>query len=95
MPELKKWSIFVVSKSEFQAPELGVPHLQGEIFGDSRFPDGTHVNTSRLVGIADRGDFKKATTRSGTEYTLRENEVDPECEKQFPNYYQRLNLKGE
>lgn len=95
MPELKKWSVFVVNKSEFQAPELGVPHLQGDIYGDSRFLDGTHVNTSRIVSISDCGDFKKAITRSGTEYILRESEVDAECEKQFPNYYQRLNLKGE
>lgn len=90
--KLKNWSVFGAG-NEFLAPELKTPHLQGNVYGNYRFPDGTYVNTSRIVGIEDKGTHKEVTTASGSVYELHKEDVDPAAERQFPGYYERLVIK--
>lgn len=91
---LKEWSLFTdVDHPEFKAPEILHYHLQGKAYGHPKFNDGDPVNTSRIVDIKEFGDHKEATTRSGSVYILSKEDVDPECEKQFPNYYERFCMK--
>lgn len=52
-------------------PELQSPHLHGNVYGNERFPDGTYVHTSRIIGIEDKGTHKAATTASGSIYELQ------------------------
>lgn len=80
---------------DWRAPELFTYHLQGNAYGHPRFEDGDPVNTSRIVEVNDRGDYKEVTTRSGSVYALYKEDVDPECEREYPNYYERLKLEGE
>jgi len=89
---LKNWSVFTTTANEFMAPEHGTPHLQGNVYENFRFNDGDFVRTTRIVKIQDMGEYKLATTRSGSEYKLYKEDVSLECEKQFPNYYDRLKL---
>lgn len=88
---LKNWSVFSEG-SDFQAPELWTKRLQGYVYGHARFKDGDHINTSSIVGIVDKGTHKEAKTQSGSVYELYKEDVDPECEKQFPNYYDKLKM---
>lgn len=87
---LKNWSMFVTTANDFMAPELGIPHLQGNVYDNPKFVDGSFVHTSRIIEIKDMGTYKLATTRSGSEYELYKEDVSAECEKQYPNYYDRL-----
>lgn len=91
--KLKNWSIYSVPLNDFSAPELSKFYLQGNVYGNQKFPDGTFVSTSRIIDIKDMGDYKVGVTRSGSEYELHKEDVDPECEKQYPNYYERLKCK--
>lgn len=93
MIRLKNWSVFASNNNEFLPPELLYFHLQGKAYGHPRFNDGDHITTSRIVEINDKGDHKEAKTRSGSVYCLYPEDVDPEAEKQFPDYYERLRIK--
>lgn len=90
--KLKNWSITNGVNPNFVAPEMTHFHLQGNVYGHPRFNDGDPVITSRIFEINDKGDYKEVITRSGAVYELYKEDVDPECEKQFPNYYDRLKL---
>lgn len=90
--KLKNWSVFRRG-NPFSPPELQSPHLQGNVYGNERFPDGAHVNTSRIVTIEDKGTHKEATTASGSVYELYKDDVDPAAERQFPGYYERLKME--
>lgn len=92
---LKNWSVFQREPSGFQPPELGAFCLQGNAYGHPRFNNGQIVNTSRIVDIQDKGEYKEATTRSGSVYQLYKEDVDPRAEKEFPNYYERLKIETE
>lgn len=87
---VKNWSLFASNDNGFTAPELLHMHLQGNVYGRSGFNDGDPINTSRIVGIEDKGDHKDVITRTGSRYSVYLADVDPECEKQFPGYYERL-----
>lgn len=89
---LKNWSVFASNDNGFRPPEMLRFHLQGNVYGHPRFNDGDPVNTSRIVGLKDYGDHKEAETKSGTVYCLFREDVDPEAEKQYPNYYERLKV---
>lgn len=91
MIRLKNWSIFSEG-NEYLAPELRSFRLQGKVYGHPKFNDGDPVHTSKIVKITDKGTHKEVVTQSGSAYQLRKEDVDPECEKQFPNYYGRLEL---
>lgn len=90
---LKDWTVFVHNSNEYQAPELGSPRLQGEVYGHPRFVDGTFVHTSTLISIEDMGTHKEAKTMGGSTYILYKENLSKECEKQYPNYYEKLILK--
>lgn len=81
--KLENWSLTVRTKP-FEAPELGTPIIQGNIYNDElqRFEDGVFVKTSRLeeLNIKD----KYAKTKNST-YIL--GEVD----KNFQNYMKENN----
>lgn len=87
---VKNWSLYVSNDNGFTAPELRHMHLQGNVYGPNGFNDGDPINTSRIVGIEDKGDHKDVITRTGSRYSVYPADVDPECEKQFPGYYERL-----
>lgn len=89
---IKNWSIFQREPSGFQAPELGAFCLQGNAYGHPRFNDGDPVNTARIVSVEDKAQYKEVTTRSGSVYHCYKEDVNPEAEKQFPNYYERLSI---
>lgn len=92
---LKNLSVFQREPSGFQPPEMGAFCLQGNAYGHPRFDDGTYVHTSRIVDIQDKGECKEAITHSGSVYQLYKEDVDPNAEKQFPNYYERLKIESE
>lgn len=91
---VKNWSLYTSNDNGFTAPELLHMHLQGNVYGRAGFNDGDPINTSRIVGIEDKGDHKEIITRSGSRYSVYPADVDPECEKQFPGYYERLSVRG-
>lgn len=93
MIRLKNWSMYAEGNNGFNPPELWTYHFQGNVYGHPRFNDGDPITTSRIVEINDKGDYKEAKTRSGSVYCLYPEDVDPEAEKQFPNYYERLCMK--
>lgn len=93
MMRLKNWSIYVSGDNGFTAPELLHYHLQGDVYGHPRFNDGDPVHTSRIVQIKDMGDHKEVITRSGSRYQIYPEDVNPEAEKQFPGYYEKLKMK--
>jgi hypothetical protein len=85
--------MYCVPLSDFSAPELSKFYLQGDVYGNSKFPDGSFISTSRIIDIKDMGDYKIGIARSGSEYELHKEDVSVECEKQFHNYYERLKCK--
>lgn len=95
MIKFKNWFIETKLRNEFQAPELAVSMLIGNVYGHPSFPDGSFIHTSPIVGIQDMGDHKDVITRSGSRYTIFPDDVHPEAEKNFPNYYNRLSIKEE
>lgn len=92
---LKNWSVFQRDSSGFQAPELRASYLQGNAYGHPRFNDGTLINTSRIVSIEDKEEYKEVRTKSDSIYHCYKEDVDPNAEKQFPHYYERLGIKME
>ncbi len=91
MIRLKKWSVFSEG-NQYTAPELQSHKLHGQVYGHPKFNDGDSIDTSRIVKITDKGTHKEVETWSGSIYELHKEDVAPECEKQFPNYYERLKL---
>lgn len=90
---LKNWSLACSSVDYYKAPELQTIALQGEVYDDPRFPDGTFIATTRVVDVVDYGDYKIAKTRSGSEYRLTKENVNPAAEERYPNYFDKLNLR--
>ncbi len=90
---VKNWSIFADDNHGFRAPELCSRRLQGNVYGNPKFRDGDPINTSGIMRIEDMGDHKDIITRSGSRYSVYPEDVNPECEKRFPNYYERLKLE--
>lgn len=92
MIRIKNWSVFLEGEdNKYLAPELHSYRLQGRVYGHPKFNDGDPVYTSEIVKITDKGTHKEVMTKSGSVYELYKEDVNPECEKQFPNYYNRLN----
>lgn len=90
---VKNWSLYASNDNGFTAPELLRYHLQGNVYGRQGFNDGDPINTSRIVGIEDMGDHKEIITRTGSRYLVYPADVNPDCETQFPGYYERLQTK--
>ena len=91
--KLKNWSIVSDVISNYAAPEISHYYLQGNVYGNPKFEDGSNVITSRIMEIIHKGDHKEAITRSGSIYELYKEDVDPACEKQYPNYYKRVKME--
>lgn len=91
MIRLKNWSIFL-EDNKYLAPELRSYRLQGNVYGHPKFNDGDPIYTSKIVKITDKGTHKEVITQSDSVYELYKEDVDPNCEKQFPDYYERLHL---
>jgi hypothetical protein len=97
---LKDWSV-TSRGSEFTAPELRIPCLQGEVYGHPRFEDGTLVVTSGIKGIMSIEtkekevivERKKIVITRNTEYNIFPEDIDPEYERQYPGAYDRLTYK--
>lgn len=87
---LKNWSV-CQRGNEWMAPELWTNYLHGNVYGHPRFEDGDPVSTSSIVDIKDGDGYKIVSTRN-TDYVLRESEVDPEYESQYPGAYKRLSM---
>ena len=62
---LHNWSV-VATGGSYTAPECRSFCLQGEVFGHSRFPEGSSIVTSRIVGVSGR----VIKTHSGSKYCL-------------------------
>ena len=80
---LNNWA-FVTTGGPYDAPEMFVSRLNGDVTGHPNFPDGHNVTTSRVMGK--RGEL--VVTRSGSLYEL--GTVLPEYERQVPNARERL-----
>ncbi len=82
---LEQWSLGFERFDPYKAPEMHVPVLQGLVYGNENFDDGTFVHTSHLVA---HDGVDTLYTKSGSRYVL--GEVDPEYEAQFPMAKERL-----
>lgn len=80
----KNWSVYSATKNDFQAPELSVTYLQGNVFGHTDFPDGTFIRTSPIDDIKDFKDYKLVITRTGSRYRVYPKDVLPEAESTYP-----------
>ena len=67
MKELRLWSFFNCSYEDF--PSLYNLQLQGLIYGDPRFDDGTLIITSRIISAQARS----VITENGSHYLLDGN----------------------
>ena len=88
---LKNWSVFSKPKHGYQPPELQPKYLQGNVYGHPEFDDGRNINTSPIDDIWDYEDHKEIVTRTGSRYLIYPKDVNPDAEKQYPGYYERLN----
>jgi hypothetical protein len=68
MPMLENWSVGAYTSSPYNAPELKVRCLAGEIHDDDRFPAGKKIRTSELEFLCTK--TGRAVTASGTVYIL-------------------------
>lgn len=69
--------------------------LQGNVYGHPEFEDGININTSPIDDILDCGDYKEVVTRTGSRYLVYPQDVNPDAEKQYPRYYERLKMTKE
>lgn len=89
---LKNWSVFN-DDNGWKAPEIIKYRLSGNAYNHPRFKDGDPVHTSSIQDIINKEDHKEAITFSGTKYLLYPEDVNPEAEKEYPGYYDRLSIK--
>lgn len=92
MVVFKNWFI-EESRNMFQAPELAVKRLVGDVYGHPSFADGSFIQSSSIVSVEDMGDHKDLITRSGSRYSVFPEGVDPRAEEAYPDYYNRLVFK--
>ncbi len=93
MTIIKNWFIENIPLNDFQAPELGVKRLCGEVHGHPSFPDGSFIHTSPIVDVKDMGTHKDVITGSGSRYSVFPEDVLPAAERDYPDYYNRLAMK--
>lgn len=92
---LKNWSVFSKPKYGYMPPELQPQYLHGNVYGHPDFEDGKNINTSPIDDILDCGDYKEVVTRTGSRYLVYPQDVNPDAEKQYPRYYERLKMTKE
>ncbi len=76
MPRLENWSVKTKGNFPFA---VSMPYLNGDVYEDHRFKDGSNISTSTISGKL--GDL--IVTKSGTVYTL--GNPSEFCERNFPN----------
>jgi len=80
MSRIENWSIIDLDYNNYYlAPELRRSALNGSIFDDDRFADGTIITTSSIETV----DQRKVRTKSGTIYYL--GKVSSDYKKHYPN----------
>jgi hypothetical protein len=83
--KLENWSVVYDNNVDpYTAPELIRSVLQGNVYGNPKFDDGTFICTSSIVG-KNNGDI---ITKSGSRYEL--GNVDPAYEALYPNAKRRF-----
>jgi hypothetical protein len=80
--KMENWSI--ITTNPYRAPELGGQMIHGSVYGHPKFPDGSHITTSEIIGR--KGELLE--TYSGSLYEL--GSIDPQYEKNFPNAFSRI-----
>lgn len=65
--ELKNWAV-ITNDNGYTAPEAIVKQLSGYVYGHSKFLDGQHVVTSKIIDVNGR----VVKTTSGSFYVLEE-----------------------
>ena len=79
MSRLENWSVVDRdADNPYLALELRRPALNGQIFDDDRFANGTFITTSSIETI----DQRKVLTKSGTVYYL--GRVNPDYKRAYP-----------
>lgn len=67
MPRLENWSLNFADDDEFRAPELRQQVISGNVFDDSRFPEGAGITTGYITAL----DLDKRTAETArTKYSL-------------------------
>lgn len=84
---LKDW--YAVG-SPWAAPEMRINMLHGKAYGHPRFRDGEEITTSGIVNVEERGDYKLVTTFSGSTYEVHKEDINPEAEKEYTNYFDKF-----
>lgn len=85
--KIENWSIIVGGCNPYTAPELLTSCLYGKVYGHPRFPDGSVVTTSSIVGL--RSIMEEIViTKSGSFYEL--GVVNSLYETAYPNAKKRL-----
>jgi hypothetical protein len=84
--KLENWAIAYDTDDPYLAPELRRCYLAGEIYGSSKFKDGTNILISNIVDCIE--EKEEIITLSGNRYKL--GKVKEEYEKAFPNAKERL-----
>lgn len=82
---IENWVVIATVNNPYAAPETQRFSLQGEVFGHTRFKDGTSVTTSSIDGKNDKNEI---LTVSGSSYEL--GKVNPDYEQKFPDAKMRL-----
>lgn len=75
--KLENWALAIVHDNTFR--------LQGNVYGNPKFPDGNSVMTSEVESLTHNNEV---VTLSGSVYEL--GEPDPLYEQLFPNAKERL-----
>lgn len=87
---IKNWCI-TSNQNGFTSPENLKYYLNGDVYGNIKFKDGTHVSTSSIQSVIELENCKQIYTRNST-YHVFKDEVNLDYEKEYPNAYERLNM---
>lgn len=90
---MRNWRMVNVLSKVTQAPELLPKYLNGNTYGNPEFEDGKEVTTSPVVNIVDEDGCKIVVTVTGSRYVICPQDVNPEAEKKYPGYYERLKIR--
>lgn len=87
--EVFNWSIRFASQNEFQAPEISPKVLMGEIIVEEKrkFMTSSAIQSYERF-VNDEEDYVIIKTLN-SQYLIRRQNINPEAELLFPNYYDR------
>ena len=70
MYRLENWSVGDKGKNPYMAPELRKKYLNGEVYDNHNFKDGTNITTSSIKNVDLELESAIVTTSSGSKYRL-------------------------